>query len=147
MVWKGKTSSMRRSCGTLWSRGEWATTAEDPTGYHLSPLQIGKRGYNLQELTKIGSWRLEKCCPVWSDESRFLLRHSVRIWRKQNENMDPSCLVTTVQGGGGGVMVLGMFSWLTLGLFLPTFLKNDFLKNTFFYYKSKQLMQIKWNQT
>jgi len=51
--------------------------------------------------------------------------------------MDPSCLVTTVQGGGGGVMVLGMFSWLTLGLFLPTFLKNDFLKNTFF------LLQIK----
>uniref|UniRef100_A0A6Q2ZJ84 SLIT-ROBO Rho GTPase-activating protein 1 n=1 Tax=Esox lucius TaxID=8010 RepID=A0A6Q2ZJ84_ESOLU len=37
---------------------------------------------------------------IWSDESRFLLRHSdgrVRIWRKQNENMDPSCLVTTVQ--------------------------------------------------
>ncbi|KAG2455504.1 TCB1 transposase, partial [Polypterus senegalus] len=36
---------------------------------------------------------------AWSDESRFLLRHSngrVRIWRKQNENMDPSCLVTTV---------------------------------------------------
>jgi len=31
----------------------WATTAEDPTGYHSSPLQIGKRGYNLQVLTKI----------------------------------------------------------------------------------------------
>jgi len=30
--------------------------------------------------------------------------------------MDPSCLVTTVQaGGGGGVMVWGMFSWHTLG--------------------------------
>jgi len=30
---------------------------------------------------------------VWSDESRLLLRHSdgrVRIWRKQNEDMDPS---------------------------------------------------------
>jgi len=27
------------------------------------------------------------------------------IWRKQNENMDPSCLVTNVQAGGGGVMV------------------------------------------
>uniref|UniRef100_A0A8C2PPV3 DIS3-like exonuclease 2 n=1 Tax=Cyprinus carpio TaxID=7962 RepID=A0A8C2PPV3_CYPCA len=33
---------------------QWATTAEDPTGYHSSPLQIGKRGYNLHELTKIG---------------------------------------------------------------------------------------------
>jgi len=27
--------------------------------------------------------------------------------------MDPSCLVTAVQGGGGGVMVWGMFSWHT----------------------------------
>uniref|UniRef100_A0A8C9XVY9 Uncharacterized protein n=1 Tax=Sander lucioperca TaxID=283035 RepID=A0A8C9XVY9_SANLU len=29
----------------------------------------------------------------------------VRIWRKQNENMDPSCLVTTGQAGGGGPLV------------------------------------------
>uniref|UniRef100_A0A8C6ULW3 Uncharacterized protein n=1 Tax=Neogobius melanostomus TaxID=47308 RepID=A0A8C6ULW3_9GOBI len=41
------------------------------------------------------------------------------IWRKQNENMDPSCLVTTVQAGGGGVMVWGMFSWHTLGPLVP----------------------------
>jgi len=27
--------------------------------------------------------------------------------------MDPSCLVTTVQSGGGGVMMWGMFSWHT----------------------------------
>jgi len=36
-------------------------------------------------------------------KSRFLLRHSdgrVRIWRKQNEDMDPSCFVATVQAGG-----------------------------------------------
>jgi len=39
-----------------------------------------------------------------------LQRHSdgrVRIWRKQNENMDPSCLVTTVQAGGGVMRFLG----------------------------------------
>ncbi len=50
---------------------------------------------------------------VSSDESRFLLQHSdgVRIWRK-----DPSCLVSTVQAGGG-VMVWGIFSWHTLGPF------------------------------
>jgi len=44
---------------------------------------------------------------------QLMLTHSdgrVRIWHKQNENMDPSCLVTTVQAGGGGVMVWGMFS-------------------------------------
>jgi len=43
----------------------------------------------------------------------------VRIWRKQNENMDPSCFVTTVQAGGGGVMVYRMFSWHTLGPLVP----------------------------
>jgi len=55
-------------------------------------------------------------------KSGFLLRHSdgkVRIWRKQNENMDPSCLVPTVQAGGGGVIVWGMFSWHTLGPLVP----------------------------
>uniref|UniRef100_A0A8C6Q136 Transposase Tc1-like domain-containing protein n=1 Tax=Nothobranchius furzeri TaxID=105023 RepID=A0A8C6Q136_NOTFU len=60
---------------------------------------------------------------VWCDESRLLLRHSngrVRIWRKQKENMDTSCLVTTVQAGDGGVMVWGMFSWHTLCPLLPT---------------------------
>ncbi len=46
-------------------------------------------------------------------ESRFLLRHSdgrVRIWRKEHESMDQSCLVLMVQAGGGGVMVWGIFS-------------------------------------
>ncbi len=45
---------------------------------------------------------------AWSDESRFLLQHSddrVRIWLKEHESMDPSCLVSTVRAGGGGVMV------------------------------------------
>ncbi len=32
--------------------------------------------------------------------------------------MDPSCLVTTVQAGGG-VMVWGIFSWHTLGALVP----------------------------
>jgi len=33
--------------------------------------------------------------------------------------MDPSCLVTTLQAGGGGVMVWGKFSWHTLGPLVP----------------------------
>lgn len=69
------------------------------------------------------NWTVEDWKNVaWSDESRFLLRHSngrVRIWRKQNENMDPSCLVTTVQAGGGGLMVWEMFSWHALGSLVP----------------------------
>ncbi len=31
--------------------------------------------------------------------------------------MDPSCLVSTVQAAGGGVMVWGIYSWHTLGPF------------------------------
>jgi len=89
--------------------GGWAKTAEDPTRFHSSPLQIEKR---LQFARAHQYWTGEDWKKVaWSDKSRFLLRHSdgrVRIWRKQNENMDPSCLVTTVQGGGGDVMVWGM---------------------------------------
>ncbi len=34
--------------------------------------------------------------------------------------MDPSCLVSTVQaGGGGGVMVWGVFFWHTMGPLVP----------------------------
>ncbi len=58
---------------------------------------------------------------AWSDESRFLLRHSdgrVRIWHKEHEIMAPSCLVSTVKAGGG-VMVPGIFSWHTLGPLVP----------------------------
>ncbi len=33
--------------------------------------------------------------------------------------MDPSFLVSTVQDGGGGVMVWGIFSWHTLGHLIP----------------------------
>ncbi len=54
---------------------------------------------------------------AWSDESRFLLRHSdgrVRIWRKEHESMDPSCLVSTVQAGGGvGDIFLAHFGHLS----------------------------------
>ncbi len=33
--------------------------------------------------------------------------------------MDPSCLVSTIQAAGGGVMVWGIFSWYTLGPLVP----------------------------
>ncbi len=33
--------------------------------------------------------------------------------------MDPCCIVSTVQAGGGGVMVWEVFSWHTLGPFVP----------------------------
>ncbi len=57
------------------------------------------------------NWTIEDWKTVaWSDKSRFLLRHSVgrvRIWCKEHESMDPSCLVSTIQAGGGGLMCGG----------------------------------------
>ncbi len=46
---------------------------------------------------------------------------SIWIWicHKVHESMDPSCLVSTVQAGGGGVIVWGIFSWHTLGPLVP----------------------------
>jgi len=41
-----------------------------------------------------------------------MLQHS-------DESKDPSCLVSTVQAGAGGVMVWGIFSWHTLGSLVP----------------------------
>ncbi len=79
------------------------------------------RKRRLQFIQAHQNWTIEDWKNVvWSDESRFLLRHSdgrVRIWRKEHESMDPFCLVSTVQPGGGGVMVWGIFSWHTLGPF------------------------------
>ncbi len=41
------------------------------------------------------------------------------LWRKEHKSMDPSCLVSMVQAGGGGVIVWGIFSWHTLGPLIP----------------------------
>ncbi len=87
---------------------------------HRVPLLSDKnRTRRIQFTQAHQNWTIEDWKNVaWSDESRFLLRHSdgrVRIWCKEHESMDPSCLVSTVQAGGGGVMVWGIFSWHTLG--------------------------------
>ncbi len=84
------------------------------------------RNRRLQFTQARQNWTIEDWKNVaWSDESRFLLRHSdgrVRIWCKKHECIDPSCLVSMVQaagGGGGGVIVWGIFSWHTLGPLVP----------------------------
>ncbi len=92
---------------------------------HRVPLLSAKnRKRRLQFAQVHQNWTIEDWKNVaWSDESRFLLRHSdgrVIIWRKEHESMYPSCLVSTVQaGGGGGVMVWGIFSWHILGPLVP----------------------------
>ncbi len=92
---------------------------------HRVPLLSAKnRKRRLQFTQAHQNWTIEDWKNVaWSDESRFMLRHSdgrVRIWHKEHESMDPSCLVSTVQAAGGGVMVWGIFSWHTLGPLVAT---------------------------
>ncbi len=91
---------------------------------HRVPLLSAKnRKQRLQFAQAHQNWTIEDWKNVaWSDESRFLLRHSdgrVRIWHKEHESMDPSCLVSMVQAAGGGVMVWGIFSWHNLGPLVP----------------------------
>ncbi len=93
---------------------------------HRVPLLSAKnRKWRLQFAQDHQNWTIEDWKNVvWSDESQCLLQHSdgrVRIWRKEHgqESMDPSCLVSTVQAPGGGVMVWGIFSWHTLGPLVP----------------------------
>ncbi len=87
---------------------------------HILFILLAKnRKRRLQFAQAHQNWTKENWKNVaWSDESRFLLRHSdgrVRIWRKEFESKDPSCLVSAVQAGGGRVMVYGIYSWHTLG--------------------------------
>ncbi len=91
---------------------------------HRVPLLSAKnRKWRLHLAQDHQNWTTEDWKNIaWSDESRFLQQHSdgtVRIWRKEHESMDPSCLVSTIQAGGGGVMVWGLFSWHTLYLLIP----------------------------
>ncbi len=114
-----RISSLNAQHVEPWSR--WAIAAEDHTGCRSCQLRTGNGGYSSHRITKIGKQKIGKNV-AWSDESRFLLRHSdgrVRIWCKEHETMDPFCLVSTVQAGGGGVMVWGIFSWHTLGPLVP----------------------------
>ncbi len=89
---------------------------------HRVPLLSAKnRTRRLQFAQAHQNWTIEDWKNVaWSDESRFMQRQSDgRIWRKVHESMEPSFLVSTVQAGGGGVMVWGIFSWHTLGPLVP----------------------------
>ncbi len=120
---------------TRYNQGKQNTISERTTrrtlkqmGYssrrpHRVPLLSAKnRKQRLQFAQAHQNWTIEDWKNVASDESRFLRRHSdgrVRIWHKEHESMDPSCLVLTVQAFGGGVMVWRIFSWHTLGPLVP----------------------------
>ncbi len=67
-------------------------------------LSAKNRKRRLQFTQAHQNWTIEDLNNfAWSDESRFLLRHSdgrVRIWHKEHESMDPSCLVSTLNSSG-----------------------------------------------
>ncbi len=93
---------------TRYNQGMQNTISERTTSWTLKQMATAEEG-NRKNIS-------------WSDESRFLLWHwdgRVRIWRKEHESMDPSCLVSTVQASGDDVMVWRTFSWHTLGPLVP----------------------------
>ncbi len=111
------TISERTTRRTLKQMG---SSSRRPHWVPLLPAKNRKRRLQFAQVHQ--NWTIEDWKNVaWSDESRFHSDGRVRIWRKEHESMDPSCLVSTVQagGGGGGVMVWGIFSWHTLGPLVP----------------------------
>ncbi len=99
---------------TIWTHNTSNPEADELQQQKTTPvplLSANNRKRRLQFTQAQQNWRLEDWKNVaWSDESRFLLRHSdgrVRIWHKAHESMDRSSLVSTVQAAGGGVMMWG----------------------------------------
>ncbi len=88
--------------------------------YRVPLLSAKNRKRRLQFARAHQNWTREDWKNVaWSDESRFLLQHSdgrVIIWCKEHESIDPLCLVSMVQAGGGGVMFGGYFLGTLLAL-------------------------------
>ncbi len=97
---------------TCWTLKQMGSSSRRP--HRVLLLSAKNRKRRIQFTQTHQNWTIEDWKNVaWSDEFRFLLRHSdgrVNIWCKEHESMDPSCLVSTVQAAGGGVMVWGIFS-------------------------------------
>ena len=70
-----------------------------------------------------GKWTTEQWRNViWSDESSFtmfLTNGRVHVWCQPKELHNPECLVLTVKGSGGSVMLWGTFSWHCFDSLIP----------------------------
>lgn len=88
-----------------------------PSSVSLVSWKNWKRG--LLRAKGLRTWSLDDWKNViWSDESRYMFHHAdgrIRVRRKPLENMDPSCQMSTLHAGGGGIIVWGMFTWSKLG--------------------------------
>ena len=92
---------------TRWSLSWMGYCSRRP---HWVPLlSVKNKKKRLQWAHDHDYWTIEEWKSIsWSDKSQFLLHHAdgrVRIWCKQHESMDPTCLVSTVQAGGCGILV------------------------------------------
>ncbi len=119
----GLAKNIHRVGSSPLSRNAWHWTLKQ-MGYtwcHCCQLRTENWGYNSHSSPKLDNRKLEKACLVWR-VCWFLLQQldgRVRMWRKQHESMDPSCLVSVVQAASGAVMVWRIFSWCTLGPLVP----------------------------
>lgn len=55
---------------------------------------------------------------IWADESRYALVHAdgrVQVRCQLHEAIDPSCQQGTVQAGGSGILIWGLFTWDEMG--------------------------------
>ncbi len=77
----------------------------------MSNIKPGSPKLDNRRLENVAWSGLNFCCDI--SDGR------VRIWRKEHESMDPSCLVSMAQAAGGGVMVWEIFSWHTLSPLVP----------------------------
>lgn len=62
----------------------------------------------------------QKTTPVRTGNRARVCGGRITIWCTTHESMAPSCLVSTVQGGGDDVMVWRIISWHHLGPLVPS---------------------------
>lgn len=81
------------------------------------------------------SWKIDDWKNVvFSDESKFTLfgiDRRKRVWRMSSETLDQSCIQSTVQAKGGGILVWSQFCWEDLGelvVLRGTVNSEDYLK-------------------
>ena len=64
--------------------------------------------YNTYKSFSNYDWKLV----TWSDESRFNLFHSdgkMKVWRQSNERFNKDCILKTIQGSGGSILIWACF--------------------------------------
>lgn len=80
--------------------------------FHVCQLRGKSRGSSEQQNWTDEDWRNA----AWPEIQLIYTDYRVRTWSQQHDFVDPTCIVSIVQAGGGGLMVRQMF---TSGSLLP----------------------------